>query len=195
MIEINLLPEGSRGKRAIRFALPEDYLKKSLFVLIALVVITHILIQIFITVNTAMLASSDKRLAAIGAQKQLVDKMKSEVQNYKAMRDLFSRAGAARARVAAALNLISDVLPEGVWLTGLSLSAQAGELSGACVSAEGGEIAQVGKLLNALKQEPELRILFPELELSSVKRRKLGPSEIVEFVMSANKQVKGPKKK
>lgn len=195
MIEINLLPEGSRGKRAIRFALPGDYLKKSLFIVIALIVITHILIQIFITVNAAMLASSDKRMAAIGAQKQLVDEMKSEVQKYKALQDLFSRAGAQRARAVAALNLISDALPEGVWLTGLSLSAQVGELSGACVSAEGGEITQVGKLLNALKQEPELKTAFPELELSSVKRRKLGPSEIVEFVMSANKQAKSPKKK
>lgn len=195
MIEINLLPEGSRGKRAIRLAIPGDYIKRSLFILIALIVITHILIQIFITVNAVMLASSDKRLAAIGAQKKLVDEMKSEVQKYKAFQDLFSRAGAQRARAAAALNLISDVLPEGVWLTGLSLSAQAGELSGACVSAEGGEITQVGKLLNALKQEPELKAVFPELELSSVKRRKLGPSEIVEFVMSANKQAKGPKKK
>lgn len=195
MIEINLLPEGSRGKRAIRFALPGDYLKKSLFIVIALIVITHILIQIFITVNAVMLASSDKRMAAIGAQKQLVDEMKSEVQKYKALQDLFSRAGAQRARAVAALNLISDALPEGVWLTGLSLSAQAGELSGACVSAEGGEITQVGKLLNALKQEPELKTAFPELELSSVKRRKLGLSEIVEFVMSANKQAKSPKKK
>lgn len=195
MIEINLLPEGSRGKSAIRFALPGDYLKKSLFILITLIVFTHILIQIFITVNAVMLASSDKRMAAIRPQKQLVDEMKREVQKYKALQDLFSRAGAQRARAAAALNLISDVLPEGVWLTGLSLSAQAGELSGACVSAEGGEITQVGKLLNALKQEPELKTVFPELELSSVKRRKLGPSEIVEFVMSANKQAKNPKKK
>lgn len=195
MIEINLLPEGSRGKRAIRFALPGDYLKKSLFILITLIVITHILIQIFITVNAVMLASSDKRLAAIGPQKQLVDEMKSEVQKYNALQDLFSKAAAQRARAAAALNLISDVIPEGVWLTGLSLSAQAGELSGACVSAEGGEITQVGKLLNALKQEPELKAVFPELELSSVKRRKLGPSEIVEFVMSANKQAKSTKKK
>lgn len=195
MIEINLLPEGSRGKRAIRFALPGDYLKKSLFILITLIVITHILIQIFITVNAVMLASSDKRLAAIRPQKKLVDEMKSEVQKYNALQDLFSKAAAQRARAAAALNLISDVIPEGVWLTGLSLSAQAGELSGACVSAEGGEITQVGKLLNALKQEPELKAVFPELELSSVKRRKLGPSEIVEFVMSANKQAKSPKKK
>ncbi|TAN59981.1 hypothetical protein EPN16_06135 [bacterium] len=195
MIEINLLPEGSRGKRAVRLALPGDYLKKSIFVLIALIVVTHILIQIFITVNALRLASSVRRLAAIRPQKQLVDKMKSEVQSYKAMRDLFSRAGAQRMPVAPALNLISDVLPEGVWLTGLSLSARAGELSGACVSAEGGEITQVGKLLNALKQEPALKIVFPELELSSVKRRKLGQSEIVEFVMSANKQAKNPKKK
>jgi Tfp pilus assembly protein PilN len=195
MIEINLLPEGSRRKRAIRLALPKDYLKKTLFILITLIVITHILIQISITVNAVMLASSDKRLAAIRPQRQLVDEMKSEVQGYKAMRDLFSRSGAQRTPVAPALNLISDVLPEGVWLTGLSLSARAGELSGACVSAEGGEITQVGKLLNALKQEPALKIVFPELELSSVKRKKLGQSEIVEFVMSADKQAKNPKKK
>lgn len=195
MIEINLLPEGSRGKRAIRFALTGDYLKNSLFILITLIVITHIFIQVLITVNAVRLASSGKRLAAIGPQKQLVDEMKSEVQNYKAMQDLFLRAGVQRMRVAPALNLISDVLPEGVWLTGLSLSAQAGELSGACVSAEGGEITQVGKLLNALKREPALKAVFPELELSSVKRRKLGQSEIVEFVMSVNKQAKNPKKK
>ena len=195
MIEINLLPEGLRKKPAIQFTLPQEYLKSALFIAIALIVILHILLQVFIITKGTLLASSGRRMALIQPQRQLVDEMKSEVQNYKALRDLFMQAGAKRMRVVKVLNLISDALPQGVWLAELSLSQEAGELSGACVSAEGLEIAQVGKLLNALRQEPELMRAFPELELSSVKRRKLGPSEIVEFVMSVKKQAKNPKNK
>lgn len=192
MIEINLLPEGLRKKRAIQFTLPKEYLRSASIIAAALIVILHILIQAFIIAKSIMLASSDKRMAIIQPQRQLVDEMKSEVQKYKALQDLFSQAGAQRLRSAQVLNLISDAMPQGTWLTELSLFAEVSELSGACVSAEGLEIVQVGKLLNALKQEPELRRVFPELELASVKRRKVGPTEVVEFVMSAKKQAKKP---
>lgn len=194
MIEINLLPDGLRKKRALSFTLSGKYLKNYIFTAIAVIVILHILLQSTIMFKSVMLASSERRMASIQAQRRIVDEMKSEVQNYKHLQVLFSQAEARRIRFAPALNLISDVLPQGVWLNGLLLQAQASDLSGACVSAEGGEIAQVGRLLNALRREPELKLVFPELELASVKRKKLGPVEIIEFVMSVKKQAKSPKK-
>lgn len=195
MIEINLLPQELRKRRIVRFNLPKEYLSGALVIGIALIVILHILIQAVIIAKAVMLSSADRRMAGIQPQRQLVDEMKSEVQKYKSLEELFSRIGPQRIRAAAVLNLISDALPEGVWLTELSLSAEGGELAGACVSAGGGEIAQVGKLLNTLKQDAWIRGVFPELALSSVKRKKLGATDVAEFAMSAKKQVKSPAKK
>lgn len=196
MIEINLLPQELRKRQALQFALPQKYLNNALLLVIALIALLHILLQALIIANNLMFTYAERRLANIQPQKRLVDEMKSEVQKYKTLEDLFLQLGTQRIRSAPVLNFISDNLPQGVWLTEFSLSKEGWEFRGACVSVTAGEMAQIGKLLNALKQDAHINKVFPELELAQVARKKLGATEVVEFIISSKKQESAsPKKK
>lgn len=213
MIEVNLLPQELRKKQVSQFTppflgeilfqaeragftLPKKYLNNALLLLIAAIALLHLLVQALIIAKSLMFTYADKQLISIQPQRQLVDEMKGNVQKYKALDDLFLQSGAQRMNIAPVLNFISDNLPAGVWLSEFSLSKEGWELKGGCVSASGSEMAQIGKLLNALKHEAGISAFFPKLELAQVLRKKYGVVEVVEFAINSPKQAKAvPKKK
>lgn len=195
MIEINLLPQELRKRQINQFTLPKKYLNSALLLVIAVIAITHILIQGLIVSKGLMYASAEKRMRSIQPQKQIVEEMRSAVQKYKTLEDISSRLSRQRLAIAPVLNYTAHSIPQGVWLTQLSLTKEGWELRGSCVSAAGSEMAQIGKFLQALKQDAQMRSVFAKLELASVQRKKVGPTEVVEFIISSKKQAAGSKKK
>lgn len=190
MIEINLLPASWRKKQLPQFKFPQGNLKKFLAILIAVWMLVHFLLQVFIIINAVRLRQQEKAFAGILPQKQQVDEIKAHVDKAKAFEDLFSRVSVRRFVAAAKLDYLSDVLPEGVWFQELSFSQEMGEIKGSCISLNAQELTQVGKFLNALRADKQMRKDFPRIELVSVQRRKLGATEIVDFVISLRSQVK-----
>ena len=69
------------------------------------------------------------------------------------------------------------------------------EIKGKCFSASSSEMTQIGQFLNALKSNKYSSRAFSSLELGSVQRKKLGPTEIAEWIIRSKKPKIDPKVK
>lgn len=194
MIEINLLPEGQRKKSFAFQALLQIGQKRMVMLGVALWLIPHIFLQILIISNSVRLKFAESNFAKIQPQKAKADEVKSLLDTIKAQENLMARLLAQRFICAAKLNSINDILPEGVWLTELSLAKEGCEIKGSSVSLAGQEITQIRKFLSALKNDPALLKDFLRLELVTIQRRKISSQEVVDFVISSQSKEKSEKR-
>lgn len=196
MIEINLLPEELRKKESFKFNIPKEGLKNSFTVLLpAGIVFIHIFIQGIIITKGLMLKQAEGAFRAVGPQKKQLDEMEFQIQKIKALDEFFLRSASQRLITAQKLNIISDVLPPELWLTELSVSKDIWEIKGGSVSAAAQDMANIRKFLNALKTNKQISGSLSSLELVSVQRNKLGPTEVVDFTISSKSQTKAGQEK
>lgn len=183
MIEINLLPQELHKKQQIKLDFLKDYDKKIIKPAIFVFAAIHLLLISFMAINSMMLKHLTSSFIKIEPQKKQIDAVKNELQRYKDLQELFSRLMKQRINTAIELNIISDCLPQGVWLYELSFSKGIWKIQGSCISVSGSETEQIGKFLNALKANREDS--FRDLELVSIQRRKIAATEVVDFVISS----------
>jgi hypothetical protein len=186
ILEINLLPEELRKKRRVfQFKLPADKLRKILRPVIAGFVFIHLLIPLITFIENLRLKQAKRAFLNIQPQKEELDEIKNQLQKFGSLDELFQRMRGQRSNVAPRLNIISDYLPQGVWLSALSVSKNAWEIKGSCIFGIESEMAQIGKFLRALKSDARFGKDFASLELVSVERRKLGQTDIVDFILGS----------
>ncbi|OGX24214.1 MAG: hypothetical protein A3J51_01445 [Omnitrophica WOR_2 bacterium RIFCSPHIGHO2_02_FULL_45_21] len=186
ILEINLLPEELRKKRrAFRPKLSVDSLRKILGPAIAGFVFIHLLIPVVTFSQKLSLGRAKKAFLDIQPQKEKLDEIRNQLKGFGNLDELFKRMRGQRSGIAPQLNIISDYLPQGIWLSGLSVSKSAWEIKGSCIFGTEGEMAQIGKFLQALKSDARLDKDFASLELVSVERRKLGTTELADFILGS----------
>ena len=195
MIEINLLPDESRRGQKTAFNLPRGFLKKIAALCISVVILPNILIPALVLAKNQRLKQISKALDSIAPQRKQVDRITEESAKYKALEKLFSGMYSSRISIAPKLNAVSAGLPQGVWLDEFIFSEENWEIKGKCFSASSSEMTQVGQFLNALKSNKDSARAFSSLELGSVQRKKLGPTEIAEWNINSKKPKVDPKAK
>lgn len=185
-LEINLLPEELRKKRrAFQFKVSADNLRKILRQAIAGFVLIHLLIPLITFTKNLKLKQVKRAFVNIQPQKEEIDEIRNQLQKFKSLDELSQRMRRQRLAVAPRLNIISDYLPQGVWLSELSVSKNVWEIKGSCIFGIESEMAQIGKFLDAIKADARSSKDFASLELISVQRRKLGPTEIADFILGS----------
>ncbi len=186
MIEINLLPEELRKRfKPLRFNLPVKNIRNAALLVSAVFLLAHIFFPILIFINSFRLKLLKEAFVKIEPQREQIDEIRGQLQKLKSLDELFQRIGRQRLSLAVRLNIISDYLPQGVWLEELSLSKEIWKIKGSCISGLESEMSQIGKFLDALKSAAASGKDFANLELVSVQRRKLGPTELVDFVFGS----------
>lgn len=193
MIEINLLPEESRRAQKTAFNLPQGSLKRIIKFCALALLLPNMLIPVLVFARGIMLKQDNNSLDNIAPQRKQIDRIREETAKHKALEKLFSGLYSSRMGIAPKLSALSDSLPQGLWLDELVFSGGNWEIRGKCFSASSSEMAQVGQFLSAIKSAKEPSRAFGSLELGSVQRKKLGPTEIAEFAISSKKPKIEPK--
>lgn len=193
MIEINLLPEELRKRfKPLCFNLPVKNIRNIAILTIAVFLLVHIFFPMLILINSLRLKLLKKAFVKIEPQKEQIDEISGQLQKLKSLDELFQRIGRQRLSLAVRLNIVSDYLPQGVWLDELSLSKEIWKIKGSCIFGSESEMSQIGKFLDALKSAAASGRDFANLELVSVQRRKLGPTELVDFVFGSKPKGQAP---
>lgn len=187
MIEINFLSDELRRGQKTTFNLPPDFLKKIIKVGACVIILPIILIPALIFTQSLTLKRVNKDLNSIAPQREQIDRIREESDRHKALEKLFSSLFKSRLSISPKLNSVSDSLPQGMWLDEFSFFRENWEIKGQCFSASSSEMAQIGQFLNALKSNKDSTKALAGLELSSVRRFSLGPTEIVEFIINSKK--------
>lgn len=196
MIEINLLPVELRKKqKKVTLKIPKEFIVVLSLGFLAVFLLFHLLLQAVIVIKSVQLKGLNKSWVSIQPQKKQIDELKEQINKLKVSDDAVFQVAAQRLINVTELNIISDSLSKGVWLTELSLSRENIDIKGSCVSASAQELSQIGKFLAALKSHKKMTDYFPYLELVYVQRSKISAIEIIDFVISSKAPQEIPKAK
>jgi Tfp pilus assembly protein PilN len=183
MIEINLLPEESRGKKE-KNSLRLDLLPYMIVPAISMLILLHAGIFITFFIKAHQMQELDKKWHSLEPDRKTFATLSSEYnifsQEALAIKDIVSR----RVLWAEKLNKLSLDLPSGVWFNDISLSGVNFKLSGSAVSVQNEEIKLINKFLDSLKNDPQFYAGFNDLELGPMQRKALAGYEVVDFTLS-----------
>ena len=182
MITINLLPETPRHAKAGTFT----QLHRSPLVfagVIGLIVVTGLLVLLR-TFRQHQLTQLTVRLQQFDAKKQGVSTLKTALQQFREQQAIYQGLAEARSRWAQRLNILSDAMPDGVWLTHLVLEPSRGlVIEGAAVQQGEEVMAQIGRLVQALKEDPEFSRAVHDVQIESIKSVKDGELDVTQFAL------------
>jgi len=182
MIAINLLPEASRKPQAASW---QQFPRSPLALLLsgALVGVSALLLLIQ-GVEQAQLARLSAQIKQLETRKQAVDQLKQSVDALRSQQAVYRRLDRARSRWARHLNVLSDVTPDGVWFTDLSVDAAKGfTLAGRAIVHGGEEMVRIGQLVKDLKTDPGFSETVRDIQIEEIKRVQDGEIELVEFTI------------
>jgi Tfp pilus assembly protein PilN len=189
MIEINLLPEELRKKEESVNLLAELPIKRSAVI----VVIVFFGLQILATLGAFSISAHSKWMKAETVK---LREMSKEILAQKALTALIKkRSEKADAAIqqpflwSSLLNALSDSITKGVWLTHLSITndnkAKQLRLDGSLVG-RGEETALAGKFIKELKSNPLFNELFNEIELVTMKQKRIKEFDVYDFEILCN---------
>ncbi|HLF17453.1 MAG TPA: hypothetical protein VI749_00965 [Candidatus Omnitrophota bacterium] len=83
------------------------------------------------------------------------------------------------------MNILSDGIVRGVWLTRVRLKEGVFFIEGSAISKQNDEMINVHSFTSNLKNEKSFLEKFSDLELGSIQRRNIGKTEIADFLITA----------
>jgi Tfp pilus assembly protein PilN len=192
MIDINLIPDNLRKRNTSLLALssskfPVDIVIGIVGGILALLVLTHVLLlltNIFKVVQYKHLQSESTK---IQAEKERVEKVINDMRTFqsktKSIEDITSGKGMLWSEK---LNIISDSIVKGVWLSRLELNDSALLIEGRALSRKNEQIITVHGFASSLKSNARFLEKFDELEPGSIQLMKVGETEVASFLITCH---------
>lgn len=191
MININLYPEDQQRKRKkhnlnARIRIPPEIVIGAGGGLIMLLVCVHI---IFLGVNLTKLAQhqalnkewEDMQPAKKNAD-VVINELRDHRERYDKLKELVNKPDISWSE---RLNIISNKIPDGVWLKKLSLTDEILLMEGSAISRQKTEMIDVHTFTSNLKKDERFLTGFKSLEIESIQRRNRGSAEIAGFIIKA----------
>ncbi len=189
MIEINLLPERLRKRRRSSsveiLQLPTEMIIGLIGGLACLLVVVHLILLITTIGTKVKLSASLKQWQQLSPARQKVDGVKKEINSIQEkMKYIVSLKVDKKISWAKKLNLISDNIVRGAWLTKVYFAEGILKIEGSAVSKKGEEMINVGRFAANLKEDKSFFSDLKNLELTLIQRRNIKTIEVVDFVIT-----------
>jgi Tfp pilus assembly protein PilN len=189
MIEINLIPAQYKKKKSTGLLggsrIPPEVVVGSAGGLLILLVIFHIALLFINVSKLAQQKSLNKKWEEMQPQKIAVDIILNQLRelqaNIKTINEATKKDGLEWAEK---LNIISDSLPKGVWLSKLSLKDDVLFIEGSAVSKQQREMINVHLFDSNLKSNKNFLEHFKDFEPGSIQRRKVQNMEMADFLIT-----------
>ncbi len=184
MIEINLLPKELRKKEKLDLS-GTPVLLIAGGILIALFMLSFVLAGMTHHYQ-ARFKRLTRELQSKAPSRSEALKLQTEIERLRAKKEIIEQLAERRFFWAEKLSLISDSIPMGVWLTGLSFN-EVGEgefltLDGVAIPYRGQEMINLVTLfMGNLKQNDDFYKDFKNIELGPIRRIKSDEIEAVQF--------------
>ena len=183
MIAVNLLPEAYRKPKASSI---EPFYRSPLAILVAILMVAGILLLWSLSLmREGQGAELQAKLRELQTKKSTADELKTALEKLKEQQVTFQELTRERTTWSTHLNRLSDVTPDGVWFTDLSLDQQKGlVIQGSAVGQGGEEMVRIGRLVNDLKADPKFSSVVKDIQIESIKSVPEKDLEIVEFTLT-----------
>lgn len=189
MIEINLIPPTLRKKKKSEFSLAGLMVSLEAVIglgagLIVVLILVHVVLGVMNVGAMAQRKGLRKELEALSSHRQEADKVLGELkilqETESTMRDILPK----QISWAQKLNILSDRIPNGMWLRRLWLENNVFSVEGSAITTNDEAMINVHKFFSDLKDQKEFQDEFNDMELGSIQRRKAGSIEIADFLIT-----------
>ena len=182
MVFINLLPAEARkgGGGSAAFS---QLLRIPLVWMAGILMLTFpVLLLVPLRLANQQLQQLQATLHTLAPKQAEVTTLQQALQQLNAQETALSGLRAHQERWSGRLNVLSNVTPDGVWFRELSMErAKDMVVQGSAIARGGGEMVDVGRLVQALKASSEFSGAVRDLQIESIKRIQDGEIELVEF--------------
>ena len=189
MIEINLIPSHLRKKKKrslmpAGMRLPLEVIVGLGGGLIMLLVVAHVILLFINVGKLANYKQLQKKMEVIRPNKERIDLIIKNMRNLKSKKnDIEELTKGKDVSWSQKLNILSDILPQGVWLKKINLGKEMFFIQGSAISRQSKEMINVHSFTASLKRKKEFFSSLGELELGSIQRRKIEKVEVADFVI------------
>ena len=184
MLTINLLPESYR--QPVTSPMQQFHRSPLALALAGVMVGCAALLFAGMQMRQTTLAGLDGRMQQVAAKKAAVDGLNSLLKDLREQHAVFERLSHARSQWAHHLNVLSNVTPEGVWLTDFALDPEKGlVIQGSALAQGGQEMVRITKLVDGLKSDVRLAQALQNIQIESIKRMKQDQLDVVEFTLTS----------
>ncbi len=185
MIEINLLPPERRKKT---LELPKFPLLPVGMGILGILVTVNFTLGLIVGRRNAQIKRLTEEWELNLPSKQQADAISSTINELRTKKEVMDSLIGRRFLWSKKLNLLSDLIPRGIWLTRLSLDEKGDlrflTLEGVAMPLKGREmVTLVTKFMDALKEDKEFFEGFEAIELGPIKRKKVEKIEVMKFTL------------
>ncbi|MCA9393381.1 MAG: PilN domain-containing protein [Candidatus Omnitrophica bacterium] len=190
MIEINVVPQELRKKKKKKLLpggveIPPEVIIGSIGGLFFLLILAHIGL-LFLNVSKMKEHKALKQeWQQLLPQKEKVDGVVNDMRKLQNKHKAIVKVtGGEAIDWAQKLNLISNELPRGVWLTKIALTPEMLFIEGSAISKSQDELINVHKFTSNLKRQSAFMHELTELELGSIQRRSERGIDVADFLIT-----------
>jgi Tfp pilus assembly protein PilN len=185
MIEINLLPPQLRKKEpAFKLAIPRETLYLVGGTVLAILIFIHIALIGVLTARSIRYTNLNRIWQNLVPDKEKIDALNKEQKKIsERVNSIAKLTKKGRISWAKKLNILSDVMPQGVWLRRIEFTGSELIIEGSSVSLKGEEVILVNKFSSALKNDKDFYFDFKDMELDSIKQRQIKNMEVADFIL------------
>ena len=183
MLKINLLPEHIR-KAGLS---PIEQLHRTPLMWIAAGAMLFVAVWplLPIAVHRRQLAQLNAKIQTLQPKKMEVDQIQRLLQQLQTQEAAFEGLKHGQSLWSKRLNVLSNVTPEGIWFSDLTLDQGKGLIiEGAAVGQGGTEMVSVGRLVQDLKASPDFSSAVKDIQIESIQRVQDHEIEIVKFTLT-----------
>ena len=182
MLKIDLLPPSARK---ISLSPVEQFHRTPLmWIVVAGLIGFALSLLLPIGLRHRQLQRLNAKIEALEPRKLEVDQIQRFLQQLRAQEAAFQGLKKGQGLWSKRLNVLSDVTPEGVWFTELTLDPTKGLVIQGSATGQGSEMDSVDRLVQDLKRNHDFASAVKDIQIESIKRVPERDIEIVQFTLA-----------
>jgi Tfp pilus assembly protein PilN len=183
LLRIDLMPEEAR--KVAPSAMQQFHRTPLMALAAAIMVAVPLLLLLPISLKRRQLAALRTQIAALEPRRAELERIQQFLQRLRSQQAAFQGLRKGQDIWSTRLNTLSNVTPDGLWFTDLTLDHKKGMvLQGSAIATSGPEMVTVTRLVQALKSDPEFSQTFRSIQIESIKRVQEGSFDLVQFTVT-----------
>jgi Tfp pilus assembly protein PilN len=183
MLTVNLLPEHAR--KITLSPIEQFHRTPLLWILVGLMALLVAAPLIPIAISGQQLRGLTASLQTLEPRRQQVEQLRRVIAELRAQEAALQRVRTGQELWSKRLNILSDVTPDGVWLTELLLDPANGlTIHGSAIGRGGSELASIRQLVKDLQADADFAAVVQDIQIESIKRVQEKEIEVVQFALA-----------
>ena len=183
MLKVNLLPESAR--RVTLSPIEQLHRTPLMWMVVGVMVAFPLVLLVPLGLRFRALQQLNAKTQVLQPKKLQVDRIQQLLRQLQQQEAEFRGLKEGQSLWSKRLNILSDVTPDGVWFTELTLDPVKGlSVQGSAIGQGGSEMVHVGRLVSDLKASPDFAAAVKDIQIESIKRVQDKEIEVVQFTLT-----------